>query len=135
MLIYHSFLIADRDTTHLNHESLLKDSTKRYSLAKPVQILPLGLSFTETEPPALVTKGILAVTNPNTNTESKSPILVTKGILAVNRNTNTNTETRSPAFVTKSILAVTPSDAEVASIESGTWAWQASWLDVLGPDQ
>ena len=67
--------------------------------------------------------------------ESKSPTLATKGILAVNRNTNTNTDTRSPAFVTKSILAITPSDAEVASVESGTWAWQASWLDVLGPDR
>ena len=74
-------------------------------------------------------------TNPNTNTESKSPIFVTKGILAVNININTNTETRSPAFVTKSILAVTPSNAEVASVESGTWAWQASWLDVLRPER
>ena len=74
-------------------------------------------------------------TNPNTNTESKSPTFVTKGILAVNINRHTNTATRSPAFITKGILAVTPSDAEVASVESGTWAWQAGWLDVLGPDR
>ena len=117
-------------------KTLVHKTNKRYSLDKPLQILPLGFSVQRNR-----------ITCPrhrrhpcrdkytNKNTESKSPILVTKGILAVNRNTNTNTETRSPAFVTKSILAVTPSDAEVASVESGTWAWQASWLDVLRPER